>query len=71
MVAEAGITLSVRDKLVIPEIVAVMLVVPLVIPVAKPAEDIVAAFVLELFHVTWEEIFSVDLSEKVAIAVNC
>jgi len=51
--------------------VAVILVVPLVIPVAKPAEDIVAAFVLELFHVTCEEIFSVDLSEKVAIAVNC
>ena len=52
--AGAGTTVKVTAGLVVPERVAVMLVFPTAMPVATPAEDIVAILVSELIHATLE-----------------
>jgi hypothetical protein len=51
--------------------VAVILVVPAAIPVAKPDDVIVAVVGVSLDHITSEVISSVEPSVKVPVAVNC
>ena len=69
--AGAGTTFKVTTGLVLPETVAVMLVLPTVTPVAKPAEDMVAMFVSELAHTTLDVMSLVEPSAYVPAAVNC
>jgi hypothetical protein len=65
------ITIRVKLALVTPSRVAVMLVVPAVTPVVKPAELIVAVVEVSLAHVTRELRSAVEPSEYVPVAVNC
>jgi hypothetical protein len=51
--------------------VAVILVIPAAIPVAKPDDVIVAVVGVSLDHITSEVISSVEPSVKVPVAVNC
>ena len=69
--AGAGTTFKVTTGLVLPETVAVMLVLPTLTPVAKPAEDTVAIFVSELPHTTLDVMSLVEPSKYVPVAVNC
>ena len=66
----AGLTVRTVEP-VIPSSDALMLDVPVVAPVAKPAAVIVATEVVAEAHVTWLVRFWVELSEKVPVAVNC
>jgi hypothetical protein len=61
-------------ELVMPDRVAVILVVPTVIPVTKPAEpaeDMVALVESELAQFTREVMSAVEPFEYVPVAVNC
>ena len=68
-VVEAGVvevrdpTVKISGGLVIPNNVAVILVIPAPTPVPKPPEDIVATDIFELFHVTWGVIAAYAVSE--------
>jgi hypothetical protein len=69
-VSSAGATVSVVAPLTLPS-VALMAVVPVPTPVARPDALIVATDVVAEAHVTWLVKFSVVLSENVPVAVNC
>ena len=71
VVVAAGTTVKGTDWLVIPFNDAVMLAVPDVTPLANPKSSIVAIGVESLVHVTSELMSAVELSEYVAVAVNC
>lgn len=66
-----GDTVRVAVLLVTPLKVAVMELLPVATPVAKPAELMVATDVLEELHVTLLVISAVDESEYVPVAVYC
>jgi hypothetical protein len=56
-------TVKIKGGLVIPNMVAVMLVVPSATAEAKPLANIVATVVLELAQVTWEVMAEYAVSE--------
>ena len=56
-------TVKISAGLVIPDNVAVILVIPAPTPVTKPPEDIVATDIFELFQVTWGVIAAYAVSE--------
>ena len=62
---------SVATGLVMPENVAVMSVLPSLIPVANPFKDIVATPGLELTQVASEVMSAVEPSVLTAVAINC
>ena len=62
---------NVATGLVNPENVAVISVLPSLIPVANPFNDIVATSVLELTQVTSEVMSAVEPSVLTAVAINC
>lgn len=64
-------TIMLRGALVTPNNVAVMFVLPAELPVAEPVAEIVATEGAELAHFDVKVASSCELSEKVAIAVNC
>lgn len=66
----AGNTVRLNKLLVIPDRLALILVVPEATPVDRPDDDIVAALGLELDQLTREEMFAVEPSEYVPVAVN-
>jgi hypothetical protein len=63
MATSTGVTAKGTVLLVIPDRDAVILVLPIATPVARPADDIVATPVLELLQVTAEVRFAVEPSE--------
>jgi len=67
----AAVTVSVSAGLVTPFSDAVICEVPTAIPLAKPAELIVATLVVPELHVTLAVKFCVLLSVYVPVAVNC
>ena len=58
----AAVTVSTSAGEVTPVKLAVMLLVPVPTPVAKPAVVIVATVVVPEFQVTWLVMFAVDVS---------
>ena len=66
----AAVTVKVASSLIAPR-VAVMVVEPTVLLVARPPVAIVATVVLELLQVTSAVRSGVEASEKVPVAVNC
>jgi hypothetical protein len=59
----AAVIVKITGLLAMPDIDAVILTVPVVRPVTKPVEEIVATDVLELIQVTSEVTFIIELSE--------
>ena len=68
---DADTTVKITARLVIPDKVAVIAVLPVAMPVTTPSADIVATEVLELVHFTRSVMFWLWLSNNVPMAMYC